>query len=67
MKWVALLIFLFWMVVYFYGGYNSPAIVVDPTQGPGLFFLGIVIMLTYIPLNWWRKQSDKKELAGAKV
>ena len=63
MKWVALAIFLFWTVVYFYGGWNSPPIVVDPTQGPFLFILGLIIMATYVPLNWWRKRSDKKELA----
>ncbi len=66
MKWVALAIFLFWMVVYFYGGYNAPPIVLgDPTQGPFLFFLGLIIMATYVPLNMWRKRSDKKELAAA--
>lgn len=64
-KWVALLIFVFWTVVYFYGGWNSPPIVVGPGQGPGLFILGLLIMATYVPLNWWRRRSDKKELASS--
>ena len=60
-KWVALAIFAFWVVVYFFGGWNAPSIVVGPTEGPFLFILGLVVMATYIPLNLWRRRSDRKE------
>jgi amino acid transporter len=60
MRWVALAIFLFWCVVYFYGGWNASPIVVGPGNGPILFILGLVIMALYFPLAWWRKTSDKR-------
>ena len=63
MKYLALAIFLFWAVVYFYGGWNSPNIVVAPNSGPVLFILGLVIMAVYFPLYFWRKQADKGYLA----
>jgi amino acid transporter len=66
-KWLALGIFAFWVVVYFYGGYNAPSIVVSATEGPFLFFLGLVIMATYVPLNWWRQRSDRRATAPAPV
>ncbi len=59
MKYLALAIFLFWAVVYFYGGWNSPNIVVAKNSGPVLFILGLVIMAVYFPLYFWRTQSDK--------
>ena len=41
-KWIALLIFVIWMAIYFFGGWNSPKIVLaDPHQGPGLYLLGL--------------------------
>jgi hypothetical protein len=58
-KYLALAIFLFWAVVYFYGGWNSPNIVVAPNSGPVLFILGLVIMALYFPLYYWRRQADK--------
>ena len=40
-KWIALAVFVVWMVIYFFGGWNSPKIVLaDPHQGPGLYLLG---------------------------
>ncbi len=40
-RFLALAIFLFWAVVYFYGGWNAPNIVVAPNSGPLLFILGL--------------------------
>jgi amino acid transporter len=59
-RWVALAIFGFWMVVYFYGGWNAPHIVVGPGSTPFLFLLGIAIILLYFPLYWWRAASDRR-------
>jgi amino acid transporter len=59
-RWVALAIFLFWVVVYFYGGWNAPNIVVAPNSGPVLFILGLVVMALYFPLYYWRKRSDQR-------
>ncbi len=61
MKWVALAIFVFWAIVWAYGGWNAPSIVVSPDAGPGLFLLGILIMLGYIPLHQWRRRSDRRK------
>ena len=58
-----LAIFLFWAVVYFYGGWNAPNIVVAPNSGPVLFILGLVIMALYFPLYYWRKRSDQRRPA----
>ena len=60
-KWFALAIFAFWAVVYFYGGWNAPSIVVGEGTSPFLFILGLLIMATYIPLHMWRRRSDKKK------
>ena len=59
-RYVALAIFLFWAVVYFYGGWNAPNIVVAPNSGPVLFILGLVVMSLYFPLYYWRKRSDQR-------
>ena len=59
-RWGALAIFLFWVVVYFFGGWNAPNIVVAPNSGPVLFILGLVIMSLYFPLYYWRKRSDAR-------
>ena len=59
-KWGALLVFVVWMVIYFFGGWNSPKIVLnDPHQGPGLYLLGLLIVALYAPLYWWRAWQDR--------
>ena len=63
-KWIALAIFIVWTVIYFYGGWNSPKIVVGPDQGPGLYLLGLLIVALYAPLYWWRAWQDRR-LAAA--
>jgi amino acid transporter len=62
-RWVALAIFAFWVVVYFYGGWNAPNIVVAPNSGPVLFILGLAIMALYFPLYFWRKRADQRHPA----
>jgi amino acid transporter len=59
-RYLALAIFLFWVVVYFYGGWNAPNIVVAPNSGPVLFILGLVVMSLYFPLYYWRKRTDRR-------
>jgi amino acid transporter len=63
-KWFALAIFIIWMAIYFFGGWNSPKIVVSPDQGPGLYLLGLLIVALYAPLYWWRAWQDRR-LAAA--
>jgi len=66
-KWVALAVFIVWTVIYFFGGWNSPKIVLaDPHQGPGLYLLGLFIVALYAPLYWWRRAQDRRRgAAGA--
>jgi amino acid transporter len=64
MKWLALAVFIIWAVIYFFGGWNSPKIVLaDPHQGPGLYLLGLVIVALYAPLYWWRRAQDRRHAA----
>ncbi len=59
-KWGALAVFVVWMVIYFFGGWNSPKIILnDPNQGPGLYLLGLLIVALYAPLYWWRAWQDR--------
>jgi amino acid transporter len=60
-KWGALLVFVAWIAIYFFGGWNSPKIVLaDPHQGPGLYLLGLLIVALYAPLYWWRAWQDRR-------
>jgi hypothetical protein len=65
MKWLALAVFIVWTVIYFFGGWNSPKIVLaDPHQGPGLYLLGLLIVALYAPLYWWRRSQDRRHAAA---
>jgi amino acid transporter len=66
-KWIALAIFVIWTVIYFWGGWNSPNIVVGPGQGPGLYLLGLLIVALYAPLYWWRKWQDNRLAAKGRL
>jgi amino acid transporter len=66
-KWLALAIFVFWMAIYFFGGWNSPKIVVGPGQGPGLYLLGLLIVALYAPLYWWRAWQDRRLAASTRL
>lgn len=59
-KWGALVVFVGWMVIYFYGGWNAPKIVVGPKQGPLLYLVGLGVVALYVPLYWWRAWSDRR-------
>jgi len=57
-----------WMAIYFFGGWNSPKIVLaDPHQGPGLYLLGLLIVALYAPLYWWRAWQDRRLAASPAV
>jgi amino acid transporter len=67
-KWIALLVFVAWMAIYFFGGWNSPKIVLaDPHQGPGLYLLGLLIVALYAPLYWWRAWQDRRLAASGRL
>ena len=53
--------------IYFYGGWNSPNVVVGPGQGPWLYLLGLLIVALYAPLYWWRARQDRKLAATTLV
>jgi amino acid transporter len=58
-KWLALCVFIFFMFDWVFGGWNAPKYVVGPKEGQSLFWLGLVVVLTYWPLYWWRVWRDK--------
>jgi len=66
-KWFALGVFIVWTFIYFFGGWNSPKIVVGPTQGPGLYLLGLAIVALYAPLYWWRAWQDRRLAAVGRL
>jgi hypothetical protein len=67
-KWGALGVFIIWMAIYFYGGWNSPKIILnDPKQGPGLYLLGLLIVALYAPLYWWRAWQDRRLAAAGRL
>src|SRR5216683_97593 len=67
-KWVALAIFVIWMAIYFFGGWNSPKIILaDPHQGPWLYLLGLLIVALYAPLYWWRAWQDRRLAAAGRL
>jgi amino acid transporter len=67
-KWGALAVFLIWTFIYFYGGWNSPKIILnDPRQGPGLYLLGLLIVALYAPLYWWRAWQDRRLAASGRL
>jgi amino acid transporter len=67
-KWGALAVFVIWMVIYFFGGWNSPKIILaDPHQGPWLYLLGLLIVALYAPLYWWRAWQDRRLVAAGRL
>lgn len=59
MRWVALVLGVFTVVLWSFGGWNSPSVVVG-TASHSLFFLGLLIMAAYFPLYAWRRYSDQR-------
>ncbi len=65
LRWVALAASIIFLFTWAYGGWNAPALVVDPNEGPFLFWLGIVIIAAYLPLYLWRRAADRREARNA--
>ena len=57
MRWPALATGVFFLVIWLYGGWHSPSIVVGAGENAFLFWLGIGIVATYLPLYWWRQRA----------
>jgi amino acid transporter len=64
-RWAALASFAFFMVIWAYGGWNAPKLVVGPDETSFLFFLGLVIIAAYIPLYLWRQAADRRDGGAA--
>ena len=64
-RWAALASFVVGMVVWAYGGWQAPKLVVGPDEGPFLFFLGIAVIAAYVPLYHWRKFEDRRDSSRA--
>jgi amino acid transporter len=56
-RYVALGIGLFFLVIWAVGGYLAADYVVAADQR-WLFFLGLAILAAYLPLYWWRQARD---------
>jgi amino acid transporter len=59
MKWVALAMFIFFMFVWGFGGWNAPKYVVASTEGRTLFYVGLIVVAAYAPLYYWRVWRDR--------
>jgi amino acid transporter len=59
MRWVSLALGLFTLVLWVFGGWNSPSVVIG-SPGHDLFLLGIAIVAAYVPLHLWRRFSDRR-------
>lgn len=60
MRWLALASFIFFMIIWAYGGWNAPKLVVGPNESSFLFFLGLVVIAAYVPLYYWRRAADRR-------
>jgi amino acid transporter len=60
-RWIALAMGLFLAFIYIAGGWGSPNVSVGPGNGPLLFILGIVVVLAYFPLYFWRAHTDRRD------
>jgi len=65
MRWVALLIGIVCAVLWVFGGWNSPSVVVG-TPSHSLFLLGILVLAAYVPLHLWRRVTDRRR-AGSEA
>jgi amino acid transporter len=59
MRWAALAIGVFCAVLWVFGGWNSPSVVVG-TSSHALFFVGLLVLAAYLPLHLWRRASDRR-------
>jgi amino acid transporter len=67
MKYVALLMAGVYAVIYFYGGpvYASCSCNAAGHKTLPYYFIGIGVLLCYLPLYYWRKWGDRKNEANA--
>jgi amino acid transporter len=59
MRWVSLVLGVVCAVLWLFGGWNSPSIVVGESSHT-LFLLGIAIVAAYVPLHLWRRWQDSR-------
>jgi amino acid transporter len=59
LKWLSLVLGVFLVFLWGFGGWNAPAVVVG-SKSSDLFFLGLAIIAAYLPLYWWRSWQDRK-------
>ena len=59
MRWVALSLGIVCAVLLFFGGWNSPSVVVG-TPSHSLFILGVLVLAAYVPLHLWRRFTDRR-------
>jgi amino acid transporter len=69
MKYVALVMAAMYAVIYFYGGpvYASCSCNAAGHKTLPYYFIGIGVLLCYLPLYYWRKWGDRKNEAAAAV
>jgi amino acid transporter len=60
-RWIALAMAVGLTFIYFFGGWDSPNIVVGAGSGHSLYLLGFVVVGAYVPLYLWRKRTDKRD------
>jgi hypothetical protein len=65
LRWLALVIGVFGLFVWSYGGYYAADIALEDTHHRWLFFLGLVALLLYIPLYAYRRWEDARAAAYA--
>jgi amino acid transporter len=67
MKYVALAIAAIYAVIYFYGGpvYASCSCNAAGRKTLPYYFIGIGVLLSYLPLYYWRKRGDARNKAAA--
>jgi amino acid transporter len=68
MKYVALAMAALYAVIYFYGGpvYASCSCNAAGRKTLPYYFIGIAVLLAYLPLYYWRKRDDRRAEADAK-
>ncbi len=57
---LALVVGVFFLFTWIYGGWKSPEFVVADTSKQYLFWLGLGLLAVYFPMYWWRTQEDKR-------
>jgi amino acid transporter len=63
MRWVALAIGIFCAVLWVFGGWNSPSVVLG-TSSHSLFFVGVLVLAAYVPLYLLRLLSERRSAAS---